>query len=418
MIFLLRLNIIDIFDNFTVLYYNMTQLLRGFMRKISNIRISKKFIALVTSMVLGVTGYLSLENNSGYSEGIIINENDYNKGDSVITTKNVNMRLGTSKETFKIGAIEKGTIVDRIISLNGFDLVRYNNQIAFVSCDFTDSSVPDYNNEYYRVVEDNDIIHTTTKVYFRLGPSTNEKDIDLLSKGEELTVLGKAINIIDESDVWYLAKYKDKIGFIKADYTVSLKSTIQSIDSSITKVEIKNIGYIKENCCIYDSNNIVINYIEQYQVVKVLGEINNYCIVEYNNTIGLILKNNIKTYNGIFVVVDLSDQRVFLYCNTDMVFESFCTTGSDLAPTRTGAFSVYERTNSRYFSETAESKYMWANFDHGNGLHDAPWENPTKFGSQKYRKKNGSKGCVRLPDETAIFLKEYVKKGTKVLVKE
>ena len=61
---------------------------------------------------------------------------------------------------------------------------------------------------------------------------------------------------------------------------------------------------------------------------------------------------------------------------------------------------------------------MWANFDHGNGLHDAPWESKEKFGNNNYRKKHGSKGCVRLPDEAAIFLKEYVKEGTKVLVKK
>lgn len=395
------------------------------MKKNSNIRISKKFIAIVTSAMLGSTGYLAFKNESSYSEGIPNNDNiissvddDFNKGDSIITTKNVNMRLGISKDTFKIGSLQQGVIADRIISLNEFDLVRYNNQIAFVSSDYTDSNIADYNNEYYKVLEENDIIHTTTKVYFRLGPSKNEKEICLLAKGEELTVIGKTINNIDTNDVWYLAKYKDKIGFIKAEYTESLKSIIQGMDSSITDVEIKNIGYIKENCYIYDSNNNVIDYIEQYQTVKVLGGINNYCIVEYNDTIGLISKGNIKTYNGIFVVVDLSDQQVFLYCNTDIVFESACTTGSDLNPTRTGDFSVYERTNSRYFSEKAQSKYMWANFDHGNGLHDAPWEDLQKFGSQKYRKKNGSKGCVRLPDEAAIFLKEYVKKGTRVLVKE
>lgn len=393
------------------------------MEKKCNIRVSKKLIALITSVVLGVTGHLALKKENGYSEGIItsssiITDDDFNKGDSVIATKTVNMRLGTSKETFKLGEVPKGTIVDRIISLNGFDLVQYNDQIAFVSEDFTNSDVPDYNNEYYRVIEENDIIRTTSKVYFRLGPSKSEKDICLLNAGEELTVIGKSINNTDLSDIWYLAKYKDKIGFIKAEYTKSLKNIIQGMDPDITNVEIKNIGYIKENCYIYDANNVVIDYAEQYQIVKVLGDIDNYYIVEYNNTIGLVSKNNIKTYSGTFVVVDLSDQKVFLYCNTDMVFESFCTTGKDLTPTRTGAFSVYERTNSRYFSETAESRYMWANFDHGNGLHDAPWQSPEKFGSQKYRKKSGSKGCVRLPDEAAIFLKEYVKKGTKVLVKD
>ena len=101
-----------------------------------------------------------------------------------------------------------------------------------------------------------------------------------------------------------------------------------------------------------------------------------------------------------------------------MVFESVCTTGCDKTPTRVGAFSVYEKTNTRYFSKNAQAKYMWRNFDHGNGLHDAPWEEAQYFGSEKYRKRNGSAGCVRLPDEAAIFLKDYIKMGTKVLVKK
>ena len=395
------------------------------MKKNSNIRISKKLIALVTSAVLGVTGYTVFKHKTGYSEGIInngdiitTNDSDFNKGDSIITTKNVNMRLGTSTETFKLGAVPKGSVVDRIISLNGFDLVRYNDQIAFVSCEFTNSDVADYNNEYYRVLEENDIIRTTTNVNFRLGPSTSEKKICLLNKGEELTVLGKSINYSDTSDIWYLAKYKDKIGFIKAEFTMSLKNIIQSMNPSITDVNIQNIGYIKEDDYIYNSNNEIIDYAEQYQLVKILGETDNYYIVEYDKTIGLVSKNNIVIYNGTFVVVDLSDQKIFLYCNTDIVFESVCTSGADLTPTRTGDFTVYERTNSRYFSETAQAEQMWANFDHGNGVHDAPWQSPQYFGSQKYRKKSGSKGCIRILTEAAKFLKEYIKKGTKVLVKK
>ena len=81
-------------------------------------------------------------------------------------------------------------------------------------------------------------------------------------------------------------------------------------------------------------------------------------------------------------------------------------------------YIICERKDSRYFKKSAQSKYLWANFDHGNGIHDAPWENPKRFGDNKYRKEYGSKWCVRLPDEAAIFLKKHIKKGTKVLVKK
>ncbi len=377
-----------------------------------NIKITNKVIAFITSTVLSMIGYTVVKKNKA------LGEDTFFKGDSVISTKNVNMRLDTSKESFKLGEVKKGTIVDRIISLNGFDLIKYNDKLVFVSNEFTNVDVKDTNNEYYKIEKDSDIIHTTTKVNFRLGPSTNEKKICLLDKDEELVVLGKSISYNDPEDIWYLAKYQDKIGFIKAEFTKSLKEYINSIDPSIKDVNIKEIGYLNDNSQIFDYQGSVIDNIEAYQVVKVLEDKGEYYLVEINNTIGLVLKNNVNTYEGNFVVVDLSDQNVCMYNNTDIVFKSPCTTGSDQRPTRVGAFSVYERTDTRYFSESAQSKHMWANFDHGNGLHDAPWEDPKKFGNEKFRKNNGSKGCVRLPDEAAIFLKKYVKKGTKVLVKK
>ena len=216
-----------------------------------------------------------------------------------------------------------------------------------------------------------------------------------------------------------MAKYKDTIGFIKAEFTTSLKERIKNMYPNIKNITIKNIGYLEKDAPIYDNNNNnSIENVDAYQSVRILEEINDYYLVDYEGTIGLIKKDAIKTYNGTFIIVDLSDQEIYLYCNNDMVFKSYCTTGSDETPTRVGAFSVYERSNSRNFSKQARAKYIWANFDHGNGIHDAPWESQSKFGSDKYRKKNGSKGCVRLPDETAIYLRKYIRKGTKVLVKK
>ena len=90
-----------------------------------------------------------------------------------------------------------------------------------------DSNITDYNNDYYYVEQDSDLIRTTTDVYFRLGPSINEQDICLLGKDEELVVLGKSYNYCDPNDVWYLARRNGEIGFVKAQYTESLKSKIR-----------------------------------------------------------------------------------------------------------------------------------------------------------------------------------------------
>ncbi len=344
--------------------------------------------------------------------------NGFNRGDSVRATANVNLRLGPSTDAFKVGELPKNATVDRILSTDNWDLVKYNGQVAFVSSEFTQLSDVDYNNDYYYVEEYNDVVRTTTRLYFRTGPSTNEPDICLLNKKTELVVIGKAINYADENDVWYLAKYMDKIGFVKASYTTSLKEILQNNDPNITDLTIMNLAYVKNSTPLINSKGVPGKKIVPYQLVKVLVDYDKLCLVEYEDNIGYVNKDDIKLYKGTFVVVDLGDQRVFLYCNTDMIFEDVCTTGKDATPTREGAFEVSEITNSRYFSEDAEATVLWARFDDGNGLHDAEgWENINNFGDRNYRKRKGSKGCVRLPYSVARKLKKIIKIGTKVLVK-
>ena len=371
------------------------------------VKLNEKGLALLTSIVLGVSSY-----------SVATAGDFHNRGDSIVTTKVVNMRLGPSTDYFKVGEVPKNSYCDRLISIDGFDLVRYGDRIFFLSSDYTDSNIFDYNNEYYSIEEESDIIRTTTEVNFRLGPSTNEGKIRLLDKGAELVVIGKSTSYTDPEDVWYLAKYKDEIGFVKAQYTKSLKSTIQSFNPNITNIEIQKIGYLSNFSYFCDNQGTVVDTIDQYQLVKILGDKDDNYIVNYEGKIGLVSKGDIQTYDGIFVVVDLSDQKIQLYCNTDNVFESVCTTGWDKRRTDIGAFTVYERTNSRYFSPDHEARIMWANFDHGNGIHDAPWEDNKYFGSNKYRKNHGSNGCVRLPDTAAMFLKSHIRVGTKVLIKK
>ena len=372
-----------------------------------DIKINAKGIAFVTSVVLGVAGY-----------SIAKADNFANRGDSIVTTKVVNMRLGPSTEYFKVGEVPRNAYCNRLISINGFDLVRFGDRLIFVSDDYTNDDIEDYNNEYYYVEEEKDLVKTTTEVNFRLGPSTNEDKIRLLDKGAELTVIGKSTSYSDPEDVWYLAKYNDEIGFVKAQYTRSLRDTIQSYNPNITDIEINKIGYVNKDSYFYDNKGVGISGIEAYQLVKILGNKDNNYIIEYAGKIGIVPKDDVRTYDGTFVVVDLSDQKVQLYCKTDKVFESVCTTGWDRRPTDKGAFTVDETANSRYFSPGHEAKIMWAHFDHGNGFHDADWEESRYFGSNKYRKREGSNGCVRLPQQTAKFLKSQIRVGTKVLVKK
>lgn len=341
-----------------------------------------------------------------------------NGGDSIIATSDVNLRLDSNTDSFKLGYIQKGTVVDRIMSLDDWDLVRIGDTIAYVSSDFTSANDVDYNNEYYSVNECSDIVTTTSALNFRTGPSTKETSLFTLDKGEEAVVIGEAIPYNDSNDVWYIARARGQIGFINAKYTRSFKEEIRAMDPSVEDVVVKMMGYISNDTSLYDQYGNSKTNIGQYQLVEVLDEDANRYLVNYEGKIGYVNKSDIQKLPGKFVAVDLSSQRVFYYVDNDLAYSNRCTTGSDYTPTNEGYFKVYERTNSRYFSETAQARYIWANFDHGNGLHDAPWELENKFGDPSYRKKNGSKGCVRLPDSAAIFFKDHIKVGTRVLVKK
>ena len=340
-----------------------------------------------------------------------------NQGDSVVAVKDVNMRLNTSTSSFKLGNLPKGAVVDRILSIDGFDLVRYYDQIAFVSNEFTSSDVADYNQEYYYVEEYNDVVRTTDTLHFRLGPSKRETKLFTLEKDEELVVFGKATTY-DTGEEWYLVRARGQIGFVSAKYTRSLKDIVKSMDPNIDEVIIKSFGYASQDANITDQYGNSKAYVEKYQLLEIFAETSDSYLVNYNGNVGYISKNCAKKMPGSFVAVDISSQRVYLYIDNDMAFKGKCTTGANKTPTNLGYFEVYERTNSRYFSENAQARKMWANFDHGNGFHDAPWEPEEKFGSEKYRKNNGSKGCVRLPDSVADVFSKYIKMGTKVLVKK
>jgi hypothetical protein len=173
--------------------------------------------------------------------------------------------------------------------------------------------------------------------------------------------------------------------------------------------------YLKKDSNLYDNYGNVVFNSDKYQTCQVLDEKGNYYLVNLDGSIGYIDKDNVRTLSGAFVVVDISSQQIYYYCDTDIAFTSGCTTGKDSSPTELGVYNPYGVANYHNFGPDhnyVESKYLWAPFNGGQGLHDAPWENSDKFGDPSYRKNHGSAGCVRLPDKTAQFLEEVLKKNT------
>ena len=342
-----------------------------------------------------------------------------NGGDSIIATKNVNMRLSPDQDSFKMGTLYQGTVADRIYTDGTWDLVRVGDTLAYVYSSYTRTNDVDYNNEYYDIEQYEDIVYTTSSLHFRTGPSKNEKSVFMLNKNEQLVVVGKAILRNNPNDVWYVVKARGYIGFVSASYTRSIREDVLRYDPFVGNIQIREMGRVSKDTCIYDDYNNVIGYVEQFQMVSILDKNNQYALVDYNGTVGFIKTKDLKVVKGNLLAVDLSEQRVYYYVNGEVAFYGRCTTGKKSSPTEKGYFTPYGKSSYHDFGHDGyEAKILWMPFNGGQGFHDASWEADKNFGDPNWTAKHGSAGCVRLPNAVAVFVYENVSMKTPVLIKQ
>lgn len=118
-----------------------------------------------------------------------------------------------------------------------------------------------------------------------------------------------------------------------------------------------------------------------------------------------------------YIEVIISKQKLYYYVNHDLVLESPVTTGKN-DYTKTGEFRIHNKVRNTVLKGATYTSYVkyWMAYD-GNryGLHDASWRND--FGSMDF-KRNGSHGCVNLPDDTAEKLYDMVDIGTAVYIRD
>jgi len=337
-------------------------------------------------------------------EPIISYDDGFNKGDSVITVSDVNMRLNATEKAFKLGVLPKDSIVNRILSDGDWDLVRYGDQIAYVHTDYTRENEVDYNNDYYHIEDYSDIVYTTSGLNFRLGPSTEEKKVFQMDKNEEAVVIGKVIPNDHPDDVWYLVRARGQIGFINAKYTKSLRSTLEASGVNMNEVKIQKFGYLKDDTTVLNQNGDAYTTLEKYQLAEVLQSNGKYSLILSDGVVGYVPSKSLHIYNGSFLTVDKSDKRVSFYFNNDMAYRGQCWVGRKSMPTEEGCFTPYAKGRSHTFPDGSQATRLWMPFNGGQALHDY--------------KPGESHGCVRLTDEAADFIYEHVPQKTPVLVKK
>ncbi|MCC8067138.1 MAG: L,D-transpeptidase family protein [Clostridiales bacterium] len=114
-----------------------------------------------------------------------------------------------------------------------------------------------------------------------------------------------------------------------------------------------------------------------------------------------------------YVEVDLTNQKVWLYKDGELLVESDCVSGTynnESRRTPGGIYTIFYMQSPavlRGADYTSPVDY-WMAFNGGIGLHDASWR--SEFGGDIYLN-NGSHGCINLPNETARIIYENVSIG-------
>jgi len=127
----------------------------------------------------------------------------------------------------------------------------------------------------------------------------------------------------------------------------------------------------------------------------------------------------VATSTGKKIIVDRQLQKIYAYQNDELFMETSISTGTELAPTPAGTFSVFKKTPSRYmqgplpgFTDHYDLPGVPWNLyftEGGAVIHGAYWHD--SFGTQY------SHGCVNLSPDDAKRLYAWTGLGTKIIVK-
>ena len=365
---------------------------------------NKKIIkALVmTSMLLMQGSKGNTENNTSNSNENILYHEINNQG---YLTANVNFRTGPDTSYESMNILNEGTIINILKKINNdWYLVEYNNIVGYISSLYVNIiDINKINEQVMKLPTSYRVLTANTDVNIRNNPSTNDKKIGKLKKGEQV-IYSKLLD-----NDWYECIYKNEYSYVYGDYVD---------ESYIINGECKKIVFLKNNSLVYDypySNEK--SKIIKYELAKVYGEVDNYYYVESDGIIGFRKKNACQELNDKFIVVDISSQTITVYDNVNEILASKVVTGKNSTPTDLGYYHIYTKEKNRTLIGADYKTFVkyWMGFNGGEGFHDATWR--SKFGGDIYMKK-GSHGCVNLPENFAKELYNEVSVGDKVLIKK
>ena len=339
--------------------------------------------------------------------------------DTIIVQANttVNLRSSNTADSIWLDQLQVYDTAYKILSCdNGWDLVKYNDKIGYVFREYITYTEEAYEPEYKHIKHD-DIVLTTGSLNFREKPTANSKKLGTFAKDTELQVVA----LLEGSD-WILVKYNGVLGYVHSGYVISLLDRSNELypELQLNGLKTQKVVYTTTGLNFRTGNSTdfpSLGLLETYETLRVIGEYDGWYYVMTNDyNFGFVSAQYTKVLEDRYVIVDKSEQQLYLYDDNELLYTTPVTTGKDETPSDTGLFKIsYKATNvtlsdnKTYWSPVR----YWMPYNGGEGLHDADWR--SVFGTESYHY-GGSHGCINMPVDITDEIYNNVEAGTKVLV--
>jgi N-acetylmuramoyl-L-alanine amidase len=178
------------------------------------------------------------------------------KGDSRVTSANLNMRSKPSTSGSVVAVVPKGKFVKiTAVSSNNWYKISYSSKAGYVSGQYLKSPFDLFGNKYSKYV--------ATAIWMRTSPKqTSSNKIRVIPTGGKVFVIAKVANVN-----WYKVYFGGKVGYIMGGYFKG--------DTTNSRVLAKNV-YLRSSPVVSTGNRI--------------------CVVPKGATVILISKYNSKWY--------------------------------------------------------------------------------------------------------------------------
>ena len=371
-----------------------------------NFKINKKKVA---SLFLAMSICLCTHNS--FTEGEYTNT-------IRVTGNKVNVRLTPTTDTKEniIGRVNTGDTFTVISHEDGWYLISYNGQYAYIS------------DKYGMEINASEIVNNANEICMAKITGNNVNIRSSASTSSNDNVIGFAditdnFKILGKDGDWYIIDYLGQTGYVYSKY---VKETIVNEEDTKT---IKMVYLTTSDYFYSDTNGTYMSILPEYQYAAVIKEENGYYKVRIDGVIGYINKNSTKKLTNTFIMQDLGRQIAKVYVNNKEVFRCHTICGRKSHPTRNGCYKIGHMEPNYQLTKKYKVKY-WMQYNGHIGFHDAYWQEDKYYvevarrayeGFAKGRAKtyvdyHPSHGCSNLKVDDAAKIWDLISIGDNVIV--